>query len=67
VVTLGPVANFVPLGNTPLAMHYAVVPGIGLSLVLVRALHAFTRRVARDRFAAYRPLLAGALIAGVGA
>jgi tetratricopeptide (TPR) repeat protein len=67
VITLAPVANFVPLGNTPLAMHYAVVPGVGLSLVLVRALQAFARRVARDRFAAYRPLLAGALIAGLGA
>jgi tetratricopeptide (TPR) repeat protein len=35
---LVPVSNFVPLGNTPVAPHYLYVPGVGLALVLTRAL-----------------------------
>ncbi|HMI90062.1 MAG TPA: tetratricopeptide repeat protein [Polyangiales bacterium] len=65
-VTLAPVANFVPFGNTPLAMHYAYLPGVGLSLALVRGLNALAGRIARGRDVAARALMF-ALLAGLSA
>jgi tetratricopeptide (TPR) repeat protein len=53
-IALAPVVNFVPLGNTPVAMHYAYLPGIGLALALVRAASALGSRLALPR----RPALA---------
>lgn len=32
-----PLMNFVPLGNTPVALHYLFLPGFGLALALARA------------------------------
>jgi tetratricopeptide (TPR) repeat protein len=34
--TLVPVINLVPIGNTPVAMHYLYLPGVGLALALTR-------------------------------
>jgi len=65
-VLLAPVANLVPLGNTPIAMHYAYLPGVGLSLALVAVLHALARRVARGRAGAECALMS-VLFAGLGA
>lgn len=36
-IMLLPLTNFVPLGNTPVAVHYLYLPGFGLALLLVRA------------------------------
>lgn len=33
-LTLLPVCNLVPIGNTPVALHYLLVPGVGLALAL---------------------------------
>jgi tetratricopeptide (TPR) repeat protein len=36
VLFLAPVINLVPLGNTPVAMHYLYLPSVGLALATVR-------------------------------
>lgn len=41
-----PVVDLIPLGNTPVAMHYLIIPGVGLAWALVRA---FDRLAARWR------------------
>src|SRR5262249_52888728 len=35
-LTLLPLTNFVPIGHTPVAMHYTFLPGLGLALWLAR-------------------------------
>jgi tetratricopeptide (TPR) repeat protein len=55
-VTLVPVINLVPIGNTPVAMHYLYVPGVGLALALTR----FAQRLAA-------PVSAVALVALIAA
>lgn len=62
-LALAPVSNLVPLGNTPFAMHYAVLPGVGLALALVCAALALGRRIAPDR-PRIATGLSGVLIAG---
>lgn len=37
-VSLALVCNVIPLGNTPVAVHYTFVPGVGLALALGRVL-----------------------------
>lgn len=44
-VMLAPSSNFVPFGNTPLAMHYLYVPGVGLAIALSRAVFLVTAAV----------------------
>jgi hypothetical protein len=56
LITLAPYANFLPVGNTPLGMHYIAVPGVGLSIALVRALAVLIERVASARPSAARAL-----------
>lgn len=34
--TLLPLVNLLPIGNTPVAMHYLYLPGVGLALALTR-------------------------------
>jgi tetratricopeptide (TPR) repeat protein len=46
-VLLVPVANFIPLANTPVALHYLYLPGAGLALALVRATVLLSRFVGR--------------------
>jgi hypothetical protein len=53
-VLLLPLVNLVPLGNTPVAMHYLVLPGAGLALLLTRVAQRLTdalRRWQRPRVA----------------
>ena len=56
LITLAPVANLVPLGNTPIAMHYLYLPSVGLALALVRAASALAERLPRQRAAVARAL-----------
>lgn len=37
-----PLVNLVPLGNTPVAQHYLIIPGVGLAWLVMRALRALT-------------------------
>jgi tetratricopeptide (TPR) repeat protein len=65
LITLAPFANFVPIGNTPLAMHYLAVPSVGLTIALVRALAMLIERLASARPATARllPWALGAALA----
>jgi tetratricopeptide (TPR) repeat protein len=48
-----PVVNLIPVGNTPVAVHYLYLPGLGLALLLVRG-----AQLAMPRLSTYqRPLL----------
>jgi len=42
-----PVSNLVPIGNTPVAVHYLVLPGVGLALLGARALDSLGALVPR--------------------
>lgn len=42
------VSNVVPLGNTPVAVHYLYLPGIGLSLATVIIIATVARRISRE-------------------
>jgi hypothetical protein len=43
-VFLLPVVNLVPLGNTPVSMHYLYLPGVGLALLLGRGVMSVIER-----------------------
>jgi tetratricopeptide (TPR) repeat protein len=60
-----PVANFVPVGNTPVAMHYLYLPGLGLALLNTRLVQRFVdglRSQGYPRIAVLPALALGALI-----
>jgi hypothetical protein len=62
---LVPLMNFVPIGNTPIAMHYLYLPGFGLALLLARAAQFATSALRRTQrvWVAWSPaLLLGCLI-----
>jgi hypothetical protein len=48
-----PVCNFLPFGNTPVAVHYLYLPGVGLALIAAQA----TARAARSLRARAGPRL----------
>jgi tetratricopeptide (TPR) repeat protein len=43
-----PLINLVPLGVTPVAMHYLILPGVGLAWLATRALAELSRRFPRQ-------------------
>lgn len=61
--SLAPLTNFAPLGNTPVAMHYLYLPGLGLSLFLARSVQRLA--TALPMAAAWLPVLAWAAYIGV--
>jgi tetratricopeptide (TPR) repeat protein len=56
---LAPVANLVPLGNTPLAAHYVFMPSVGLALALCGGSALLLRRLPAQ---GARPRAAGAVV-----
>lgn len=58
---LVPVSNFVPLGNTPVASHYALLPAVGLALASSELGARLARRVDARRAGAGRALV-GAIV-----
>ena len=49
LVCLAPIANFIPLGNTPVAVQYLALPSVGLAILVARALDALALRLPRSR------------------
>ena len=47
LVLLAPVSNFVPLGNTPVAVHYLFLPGVGLAIAWTRSAALIAKRIGR--------------------
>ena len=45
LLTLLPVCNLAPLGNTPVAVHYLYAPGVGLAILLCRGMRLLTRKI----------------------
>jgi tetratricopeptide (TPR) repeat protein len=43
-----PLVNLIPLGNTPVAMHYLIIPGVGLAWLSASALVFLARRLPRQ-------------------
>lgn len=44
LLSLLPVVDLVPLGNTPVAMHYLIIAGVGLAWLLTRSLAGLASR-----------------------
>jgi len=57
-VCLALVCNVIPLGNTPVAVHYAFVPGVGLAIALSRVLFLLASRFGTGSTLRERGLLA---------
>jgi tetratricopeptide (TPR) repeat protein len=57
LIFLVPVVNLLPLGVTPLAMHYLILPGVGLAWLVARGLAQLASR--RQRQAASVALVLG--------
>jgi hypothetical protein len=54
---LAPMINLVPIGNTPVAVHYLYLPGVGLALLLARAAQRSQERLrARSARAGWLPV-----------
>jgi tetratricopeptide (TPR) repeat protein len=43
-----PLVNLIPIGNTPVAMHYLIIPGVGLAWLAASAIVYLARRLPRQ-------------------
>jgi hypothetical protein len=62
-ISLATFSNFAPLGNTPVAVHYLLVPGVGFAVAITRAFFLLAAQVAPTRAAAQAALISTALAA----